>query len=182
MTDEGKIKNRGEWLREIVAPMSCKRGIELGTHLAGFAESILKDGNVAHLHCVDPWTGQFYKSQDPEERYNKAIIRLWKYKDRVTVMRDTSLNVAGQFETGEFDFVYLDALHRYEYPDGSGCNADILTYWDKVASGGIFAGHDYYSRHECGVVRAVTEFEERTGLKVQVTTGDRHPTWWVIKP
>jgi len=174
------MKDRKQFLQEVVAPRHCREAIEIGTHRGGFAEWILEFGEVFHLTCVDPWLGQFYPKQDPEARYREARQRLAKYFARVTVLRDKSLGVIDSYADGHFDFVYLDALHRYTYEDGSGIKAD-MAWWDKVAPGGVFAGHDYYSRHDCGVIQAVTEFAAETGQEIHVTTDDKHPTWWTIK-
>ncbi len=175
------MRDRLQWLREVVAPRQIGEAIELGTHKGGFASQILAMTNAAHLTCVDPWLGQFYPREDPEARYAAARKRLAPFGKRVTILRDTSLAVAVTYPAAYFDLVYLDALHRYAYPDGSGIAADIRAYWPLVAAGGVFAGHDYYTRHNCGVVQAVTEFAERTGQEIHVTEGDRHPTWWTVK-
>ena len=173
-------RSRGRLLQRVIANSNYQNGIELGTHLGGFAWHILAKGNVRHLTCVDPWIGRFYPKQDPEDRYKLCLEKLSEFGDRVTIIRKKSLEAVDQFEDASFDFVYIDALHRYAYPDGSGCNADIHAYWPKVKPGGFFGGHDYYARHQCGVIQAVTEFRARTGQEVQLT-GGAHPTWWTIR-
>ena len=182
MAIKTKVRNRGRWLSEVVAPMKLYHGIELGTHRAAFADAILSADAVQVLTCVDPWTGRFYPRENPEDRYKAALDRLEKHAGRTEIVRQKSLDVVDAFEDGSIDFIYIDALHVYEYPDGSGCNADIKAYWPKVRSGGVFSGHDYYSRHGCGVIRAVTEFEEREGIQVNLTRNGAIPTWWVVKP
>jgi len=180
MKKDSEYNKRHDWLT-LVKNLRYRTGVEVGTHRGNWARDMMTMGGLDSLTCIDPWLGDFYPGQDPEDRYNTAIATLKPFGDAVTIMRAKSLDVVEQFADNSIDVVYLDALHRYEYPDGSGINADIKAWWPKVSIGGIFSGHDYYSRHESGVVRAVTEFCDREGLDHFVTTGDKHPTWYVFK-
>jgi hypothetical protein len=58
-----------------------------------------------------------------------------------------------------------------------------------VKAGGILSGHDYLQGTveegypaNFGVKAAVDEFVAEQGLRLETTTEDGSPTWWVFKP
>lgn len=75
----------------------------------------------------------------------------------------------GTFENGQFEFIFLDAMHTYE-----DVKRDIEQWWPRLKSGGIMAFHDYGHDHFPGVKQAV---DERFGpLKNVICT-----LGWLIK-
>ena len=165
-------------LLDLVRKQNARWGIEIGTHLGKFAKTILDRTSLDLLYCVDPWTGPFYtkRGMDPEWRYEQACAALLPYGDRVKLLRTVSLEAVEQFADESLDFIYIDALHRYE-----GIMADLNAWWPKCRKGGVFAGHDYYSRHKCGVERAVNEFFHARDRTFRVTDERLHATWYLIK-
>lgn len=53
---------------------------------------------------------------------------------------------------GDFDFIFLDAMHTYE-----DVKADIARWWPRVRPGGVMAFHDYSHGDFPGVKQAVDE-------------------------
>ena len=62
-----------------------------------------------------------------------------------------------------FDFVYIDASHEYE-----SVLADIKAYAKLVKPGGFLIGDDYFQNWP-GVIKAVDEFAEEQGYRVDVS-------------
>ena len=161
---------------ELVRSLNATHAVEVGTHLGDYARSILDLTHIERLVCIDPWAGEFYPGQDSEERYAKCQANLAGYGDRVQLLRLTSLEAVDLVEDESQDFVYLDALHRF-----AGIRADLEVWWPKVKPGGVFAGHDYYTRHNSGVPRAVMEYIGGVQRRNWSITTERHPTWWLRK-
>ena len=89
-----------------------------------------------------------------EEAERQMVRRLAPYWERVRWLKLYSKAACPLFPDLYFDFVFIDADHRYE-----SVKADILGWMPKVRKGGVIAGHDYKwpgKRHP-GVKRAVDE-------------------------
>ena len=69
----------------------------------------------------------------------------------------------GVLEDGSLDFVYLDEEHSY-----AAVSKQLLSYWRKLAPGGVIAGHDF-TRANAGVAEAVVHFAETTGRRLFLT-------------
>jgi len=73
------------------------------------------------------------------------------------IIEEDSLIAFDLVENNYFDFIFIDADHRYEY-----IAKDIANYWPKLRISGLMCGHDYDWAHS-GVVRAVNEaFTEKS--------------------
>ncbi len=75
----------------------------------------------------------------------KGIGRMRDFADRVRWIFSSDAQVVGQFPDGFFDLVFLDHLH-----DAPSMQRSLPLWLPKVAAGGIFAGHDYDSKMDCG--------------------------------
>jgi len=160
---------------------------EVGVWCGDFSEEMLSRIPDATVWSVDPW-----KNLDGNIMWRvmrKALVRLGKYGSRSCVIVAPSPQAAQCFADGFFDFVYLDGDHRYE-----AVVADLQVWYPKVAPGGILAGDDWgewldgkpaVNRRQLthknrdggirGVMRAVREFAQETGLEIHHTTAEsRH--------
>lgn len=162
---------------------------EIGVFEGAFSESIIRYVNPARLHLIDPW--KFGKG---DEQYEKALTYLGvqgsdgqMYFDerfeivkrrlrkeiglgQVIVHRTYSSAVAGEFEDGYFDWIYIDGDHRYEF-----VIQDLQLYYPKVKPGGYLIGDDYGNEGwwDNGVQKAVDKFvTQRPNLSVEVV-GDQ---------
>lgn len=70
----------------------------------------------------------------------------------VEILPKDSLTASCQFPDNYFDFVFIDASHKYEET-----KADIRLWWQKVKPGAILAGHDYNDDEGKWVKQAVDE-------------------------
>jgi predicted O-methyltransferase YrrM len=67
------------------------------------------------------------------------------------LLRLPSVEAAAQFPDASLDFVFIDGSHD----EDSVCE-DIRAWLPKVKPGGVLAGHDFDTRTDPGVVRAVS--------------------------
>ena len=173
-----KIYTRKQLLSEIVAPLVAgETGVEVGTHLGGFAEQILKRTELAQLYCIDPYPGDCYPHMDACAREEAARVRLARFGARAEFIILPSLEAVQQFATASLAFVYIDAQH-WEKDVLDDCRA----WWPKVREGGVLAGHDYHSRGRNGVIPAVKAFFADIGHEYTVCEPrESHPTWWAVK-
>ena len=179
--------NRDEFLN-LINDLDLKIGCEIGVYKADYSIKILEKTNLNKLYLIDPWkhisTYNDVSNHDNfefEQIYQNVKNRLYKYNDRVEIVRDFSENVVSNFNDNELDFVYLDADHSYE-----SSKKDIELWYSKVKPGGIFSGHDYLNgslpQGEFGVKRAIDEFVEKNKLKLYVTGENEWKSWFLIKP
>ena len=73
-------------------------------------------------------------------------------KSVITPIKGISWEAAKLYSDNSLDFVFIDAGHEYD-----SVIKDIKSWYPKVKTGGVIAGHDY-TQPTCGVKRAVDEF------------------------
>ena len=131
-------------------------GVEVGVGGGTYSYELLKNSNLKRLYSVDVWSGEEgCLTYSTMKDYAVTVKRLWDYRERSTILVLDSLTACDLFEDGSLDFVYIDAMHGYDY-----VIKDILSWYPKIKKGGVIAGHDYFDYHS-GVVKAVDEiFEE----------------------
>lgn len=146
-------------------------GAEIGVHEGDYSVEILRVVNPAVLHLIDPWEheeGEAYRDAwygggasegqaTMDHRFRSVRTRFAEAIDagRVVLHRGYSGDVAGQFDDGHFDWVYIDGNHLYEY-----VKLDLESYYPKVKPGGYLCGDDYgvAGWWDNGVQKAVEEF------------------------
>jgi len=150
-------------------------GAEIGVKEGKFSR-ILHKSCLSKIYLVDPWLhyecGTDTVSQEEhDKRYEKVS------KEFPHVFRMTSAEACQVFEDGSFDFIYLDAVHTYDY-----IKQDLEIWFPKVRRGGILSGHDYINAKKFGgfdVKRAVDEFVKKHNLELNITTDEpRWKSWW----
>ena len=156
--------------------------VEIGVYRGMMSQRLLHRPNLM-LTMIDPWgevdgydgMPQAKTEEDWEDVKTSAINRVKWASDRVRVYQGTSDGAATHFDSEKFDLVFIDGDHSYEQT-----SKDIKAWWELVADGGYLGGHDYREDDiGMGVVQAVNEFAEQTGLDVEL--GQNH-TWFVWKP
>lgn len=133
--------------------------VECGVAEALYSCDILRWPNCGHLYLVDNWgripnqSGDGASAQEwHDKNYNEAMNRISFAKEKVTVLRGLTWDMAAHVPDESLDLLYLDACHTYE------CVMEDLTRWfPKVKKGGYIAGHDYRNR-AYGVYPAVWNF------------------------
>lgn len=133
---------------------------EVGVYRCMTAKILLENcPSIKTYYMVDQWHpfGNGDKEagcpvgEEWEEDYRKAVDLCMKYSGVATIIREDSAYAAQYFDDHSLDFVFVDADHSYQ-----GVLRDLLAWKNKVRSGGILAGHDYYIAWP-GVMQAVDE-------------------------
>ena len=121
--------------------------MEIGVHTGRFAKTILGRWNGRALWLVDPWRHEVdyldsWNASDKvmEHRLKIARSRLAPFSNRTIWLRDRSEHAAPRFADNSLDFIYLDANHSYKH-----VRQDLILWFPKLKSGGVFAGHDYFN-------------------------------------
>lgn len=171
----------GYWLNEAGL---VGTGVEVGTYYGQFAEQLL-DSWEGRLIGVDPYRNDsmdVYRDGCNQVQLEKvmgeALAKLRRFGSRFRLIQKPSVEASAEFKNEELDLVYIDANHKFE-----SVLEDITAWWPKLKSGGMFGGHDYYTRHDeqqwCDVPGAVKEFFEPRWLTPHLTDCT---SWWVQKP
>ncbi len=165
-------------------------GIEIGVSEGNYSDIIIKNFKLSKVYLLDAWknfdeseykdvTNENQSIQD--KRYLNVIERFKSYGERVEVIRGDAREEFKRFADDFFDFVYIDANHKYE-----AVKEDIKNWYPKTKVGGIFAGHDYMDgikrTGEYGVKSAVNEFCKSIGTIPLITGGTfRCPASWYFQ-
>lgn len=180
-------------LADLCNSLHFSKAVEIGTHQGVFADHFLSKFS-GHLTCVDCWDVKapdphveffpHFVAGSPSREFDFQIAQTvlkGKHGSRVDFLRMKSLAAAGLFEDESVDFVYVDGLHTVPQVKN-----DIMTWYHKVKSGGILAGHDYVTNPSTapdlvGVAAVVNWFVVENELELFVTTQEEVPSWYFMK-
>lgn len=152
-------------------------GAEIGVQYGTFSRKIAKHW-TGTIFCIDVWNDA--DIHDIAKDYLRA--------EQFKLIQGSSEAISETIEDGSLDWIYIDADHHYKEVKN-----DIETWYKKVRSGGIIAGHDYckykypWDNTPFGVIEAVDEFCKKSGYKVLLTTKDtvyegvEFKSWYFIK-
>ncbi len=109
-------------------------------------------GTLGHIITVDAYDGRnmsrSLKDATPQESVEKSLKEK-RVESYITLIKGDTAPTAKDFQAQRFDFLFIDADHRYE-----GCKADFEAWKGLVVSGGEVAFHD---AHKPEVNRVVEE-------------------------
>ena len=163
-----------------------RKALEIGSYMGEAARMMMSSGIFDELTIIDPWAGPEEASEKFSETWDNVLYRcgenLIEWRDhkndsginKINVLRGYSTDVYQQFMDNDFDFIYIDASHKYE-----DVKADIQLYSRKLRHHGIMAGNDYdvnMGGHE-GVKKAVDEFFGEDKVTRFIDS-----SWWTVKP
>lgn len=169
------------------------RGAEVGVD-TGIFSTVLISAGFNLFFSIDNWSSGVFDTLDKEgnpssrpaeHNYDLAKERLSIFGERSKVLRMSSQEASEMFRNHYFDFVYIDADHRYE-----AVRQDLMLWYSKVRPGGIIAGHDYRDgavdwesglRSYYGVKQAVDEFFNDKKLEIKTTDEPDWKSWYVHK-
>lgn len=174
-----RVATRLDLLREMPKKMVMA---ELGVFEGTFSREIIRVCDPSELHLVDLWK----RSRSPDStnlrikrlkrfgmwRAKRSIQREYKDDARVRIHQGFTTEVMSDFPDDYFDFVYVDASHKYE-----NVKADLELSYSKVRAGGYICGHDYQyfvdgkdTLMHGGLRQAVDEFCAEKDLAIDILT------------
>jgi SAM-dependent methyltransferase len=176
--------------RDQLAKMCNEMGLkgeaaEIGVHRGHFASRFLNVWQGERYHAVDPWQNGLPDYEDEKIKPNRD--RLPDYDEFVKVTDNHSGRIVTHFELSSvagkkfapatFDFVYIDADHRFHK-----VLQDIQLWYQLVKPGGVLAGHDVINGSLVDVQDAIElELIKRRGYsRVYIIPGDAW-SWYIIK-
>lgn len=169
------FKCSGYGLAELIKNIEEPDGIEIGCDVGDTTDFLLSTHPKLKLISIDPyenyvdWNGNSLNER--EELCQRMLKRMERFNDRFALIRLTSDEAHRMFKPEQFDFIFIDGLHTYEQ-----LSKDCENYYDKVKTGGIFAGHDYHAIP--GVRQAADEFAAKVGREIHFTECD---VWYWVK-
>lgn len=118
--------------------------VEIGTHRGAFARILLRKWKRGTLHCVDHWQPN-YDPGDPAAKGDRnkdrsealRVLEPYITLNRCVIHQAASVDVMSEFPQGSLDFAYVDGKHQPK-----DVREDFEGWWEKLRSGGLFAGHD----------------------------------------
>lgn len=153
-----------EVLPELYNELGYKVGAEIGVMNGDFSLLICEKVPGVKMFCIDPWTpyGRRVTQGLQDRRFRRAQNKLNEFG--VTFIKKTSMDALADIPDGSLDFIYIDAIHEFDF-----VMMDLICWAKKVRPGGMISGHDYVNLHGCGVIPAVNAY----------TRGNDIHTWYV---
>ena len=178
-----KLNNRAE-LAEYFAELGFTKGAEIGVYRGYYSRELLEKNLKLNILCVDSWSlNEGWGLKKNQQAFPICLKTLAPYRDRYTILKGISVEVAKFVLDESLDFVYIDADHSYE-----AVKNDLEAWTPKVRKGGIVSGHDYFKDPRLGVIEAVDEFVEKYNYELKLTEwndpsvrGDRQPSFYFVK-
>lgn len=146
-------------LNKVISVRNPKKGLEIGFCWGMSAYAFLESCQGTLL------------SIDLDDNKNKESIFREHYPHRWDILYGRSPQVLVQLGSEKYDWVYIDGDHSYE-----SARDDLEGVLPFLAEGGIICCDDY--KRPFGVNRAVDEFSQKYGFKIEQVEG--HPNGAVI--
>jgi hypothetical protein len=112
---------------------------EFARHLLLECQQIRSYLMVDSWRHLEGWNKPFNLSDSQlEQVYQQALLNTEFAKEKVRVLRGTTLEERGKIADDSLDFVYIDGDHSLR-----GIVIDALSRWPKLRAGGVLAGDDF---------------------------------------
>lgn len=165
-------------LAKYFATLGFTTGAEIGVATGYYSEYLFKSIPNLKLYCIDPYTD---KSPRRDGHFETMVKKLKPYN--YTLLKMTSAEALSFIENESLDFVYIDGNHKFKY-----VLQDIEGWSQKVRTGGIVSGHDYYDFRTGGVVEAVNLYVKKHNIDLHIIPkyqssykDDSFPNYWWFK-
>jgi len=180
---QGKGPADRDKLPQLLKGIKNPRVLEIGVCAADYTDIYVPQLPGGEFYLLDCWeTGPHLGNardqrgwhQKRQDRNLEVVRRKYEDVPNVHIIQGISPAAAVQFPDDFFDWIYIDACHRYE-----AVMADMRAFWDKLKLNGIYAGHDYMYEKGIGVIPAVVDFFG--DVRFQITGEPKFKSWWVKK-
>ncbi len=132
--------------------------VEIGIYAGDLSRLLFPIKTLKTLYMIDPWKEYtnyknklMFSQEDADLLYES--VKCWSeisfIKDKVYIMRKTSIDASIYFNNNSMDFIHIDGNHHYDE-----VKADIKTWLPILKPGKLLTGDDYHA--EC-VKSAVDE-------------------------
>jgi len=165
---------------------SVDEAIELGVANGEHSSLIYKILNPKKLYLIDAWgLDEAYReltNENVDDLYPslEKTRKRFEGKEEVQIIQGKTTTEYLKFGDHKFDFIYIDADHRY-----GAVKQDLTNWFPKLRIGGVIAGHDYNKKinNQYGVMQAVTEFKDDNKNKIKQITifGSGGDAGWLIE-
>lgn len=137
---------REEMWAQFVRDNNCRDIAEVGVWKGEFAKHLLREcpGIRSYLlvdswRHLEGWNKPFNMSNAQfEEIYHSALLNTEFAKEKVRVLRGTTLEEREKIADDSLDFTYIDGDHSLR-----GIVIDVLSMWPKLRVGAVLAGDDF---------------------------------------
>ena len=174
----GFLDSTREHLAELFCELGFKTGAEIGVMWGGYSEVLLRKIPGLKLYCIDCWA-PFEGGRPSQQRQDRIYRRAVKILTPLgaTIIKKTSMDALADIKDGSLDFVYIDAMHSFDF-----IMEDLIGWSKKVRRGGIVSGHDYTHIPTCGVVHAVQAYTRGHNILEWCITKELWPSFFWVKP
>lgn len=165
---------RGE-LAELFAELDFRKGADVGTFDASYAEILCQTNSNLDLLCVDTRQGVGDHNHGMvSERAQSVQEKLKPYNTRV--VRSASLRALESVADGSLDFIYVD-----DFKDFHSVMVNLLYWVPKVKPHGIVSGSGFWHGERHGVVCAVEAYVHGNNIRPwYLAHRDKAHSWlWV---
>jgi GT2 family glycosyltransferase len=158
---------------------------ELGTNLVGCELGVCKGYTLRHffdltpeiskVYAIDSWTPYMDwwgpVTQPMVDQWREyAMNLLYPYMDKIELLEMDATTATSYIPDQSLDYIFIDGDHSY-----SAVVRDLDNYWDKVKTGGIFAGHDW---NLPAVNQAVNEFRQKNNITSEIRFTQSNVWFW----
>ena len=145
------------WVK-LLTQLEPKTMLEVGVWKGDFAANALHNiPSLTRYYMIDPWRhlNRWNKplntnSEDLERAYQEAIRATAFAKDKVIVLRGTTVEMIEKISDESIDLAYVDGDHTLR-----GIGIDLICVYPKIKPGGFIGGDDF----EPSIWQHVPDFE-----------------------
>jgi hypothetical protein len=139
-------KNRYDFWSNFINFLKLAKIAEVGVYQGSYAETILKQcPQITDYLMIDPWRNlsDWNKPANKDNStfdlyFEETIQKTFFAKDKINILRGTTIEMISKIEKKSLDFIYIDGDHTLR-----GITIDLLNYWDKINELGFIAGDDF---------------------------------------
>lgn len=135
-------------IQQLVKKEQAETVVEIGIYCADLSRLLVPIKTLKTLFLIDPWKiytdckKLIFTEKDAELLYNSVYSwsQVSTVKNKVKLMRMSSIEASKHFEDNSIDFIHIDGDHTY-----NAVKVDIKAWLPKLKPGKLLTGDDYQS-------------------------------------